>query len=196
MPTNSIDFKFISKLEGGSQLKGYVPAAAKSKSGATIATGFDLGARSTVDIDKLNITAILKKKLKSYAGLKKLAAVKYLKLNPLTITITEASSIDKAVKKTVTNSLIKRYNQSALNKGKTKFKGLPKQAQTVIASVSYQYGALSTEAPKFWKKVIIQDWAGAVKILNNFGDAYPTRRKKEAKLLKKAIIVITNTTKP
>jgi len=35
--------------------------------------------------------------------------------------------------------------------------------------------------------VVVQDWAATLKILNNFGDAYPTRRKKEATLLKKAI---------
>lgn len=196
MPSHNIDFKFISKLEGGSQLTGYVPAAAKSKSGVTIATGFDLGARSKADIDKLNITAALKKKLKPYTSLKKSAAVKYLKANPLTITAIEASSIDKAVKKTATDNLIKRYNASALNKNKIKFKDLPKQAQTVIASVSYQYGTLSSEAPKFWKKVVVQDWTATLKILNNFGDAYPTRRKKEAKLLKQAIPQTTVKKKP
>ncbi len=153
-----------------------------------------MGARSKADIDKLNITAALKKKLKPYASLKKSAAVKYLKSNLLTITTAEATSIDKAVKKIATANLIKRYNTSALNK--SKFKDLPKEAQTVIASVSYQYGTLSTAAPKFWKKVIIQDWIASVKILNNFGDAYPTRRKKEAKLLKKCIPKVTVNKKP
>ncbi len=39
MPEN-IDYKFLSQLEGGSKTIGYVPAAAVSKSGVTIATGF------------------------------------------------------------------------------------------------------------------------------------------------------------
>lgn len=76
-----------------------------------------------------------------------------------------------------------------------KFKDLPAQAQTVIASVSYQYGTLSTKAPKFWAEVIVQDWEAAIKILNKFGDKYPTRRKKEAALLKGAVPVKAKTPK-
>lgn len=40
MPEN-IDYKFLSDLEGGSKTSGYVPAAGVSKSGVTIAAGFD-----------------------------------------------------------------------------------------------------------------------------------------------------------
>ncbi len=100
------------------------------------------------------------------------------------------------IKETATNNLIKLYNKSLLNKSKIKFRSLPKQAQTVIASVSYQYGNLSTETPKFWKKVIVQDWVAAIKILKKFGDAYPSRRKLEANLLKKITVQITIKNKP
>jgi GH24 family phage-related lysozyme (muramidase) len=52
--------------------------------------------------------------------------------------------------------------------------------------VSFQYGVgLNSRAPKFWKAVTTQDWKEATKILKAFGDAYPTRRKKEAALLEK-----------
>ncbi|HED35639.1 MAG TPA: hypothetical protein ENJ08_15710 [Gammaproteobacteria bacterium] len=105
------------------------------------------------------------------------------------------TSIDKAVKEKSTATLITRYNTSSLNKNKVKFKDLPAQAQTVIASVSYQYGTLSTKAPKFWAEVIVQDWEAAIKILNKFGDKYPTRRKKEAALLKGAVPVKAKTPK-
>jgi hypothetical protein len=51
-------------------------------------------------------------------------------------------------------------------------------------SVSCQYGVgLNIRVPKFWKSVTSQDWAEATKLLKAFGDAYPTRRKKEAALL-------------
>ena len=40
---NKIDFKFLSDLEGGCKLNGYVPNPKTSKSGVTIGTGFDLG---------------------------------------------------------------------------------------------------------------------------------------------------------
>ncbi|WP_374761411.1 hypothetical protein [Pseudoalteromonas sp. MM1] len=55
-----------------------------------------------------------------------------------------------------------------------------------MTSVSFQYGiGLSSTTPKFWKAVTSQDWKEAIKILKSFGDAYPTRRRKEAALLEK-----------
>jgi len=44
-----IGYKFLSALEGGSRVVGYVPAVSVSKSGVTIATGFDLGQRRESD---------------------------------------------------------------------------------------------------------------------------------------------------
>ena len=52
---DKIDYKFISDLEGGSKTTGYVPAASVSKSGITIATGFDLGQRNESDLKSLKI---------------------------------------------------------------------------------------------------------------------------------------------
>ena len=58
----------------------------------------------------------------------------------------------------------------------------------MIASVSFQYGVnLNTRTPNFWKAVSSQNWMLAIHELRNFGDAYSTRRKKEAKLLEKII---------
>ena len=54
MPEN-IDYNFLSDLEGGSKTTGYVPAAAVSKSGVTIATGFDLGQRDENDLKSLKL---------------------------------------------------------------------------------------------------------------------------------------------
>ena len=77
-----------------------------------------------------------------------------------------------------------KYNSAAGNK--KKFIDIPPEAQTVITSVSFQYGVgLNIRAPKFWKAVTAQNWKEAIKILKSFGDAYPTRRKKEASLLEK-----------
>lgn len=67
---HKIDFSFISQLEGGQKLDGYVPAATKSKSGVTIATGFDLGARNEGDLRKLLFSPSLIVKIKPYLGLK------------------------------------------------------------------------------------------------------------------------------
>ena len=94
----AIKWDFISDLEGGQRLRGYVPAAAVSKSGVTIATGVDLGQRSEAEIDAMAIPDGLKVKLKPYAGLKKLAAVEFLAAHPLTITKDEADALDREVK--------------------------------------------------------------------------------------------------
>jgi len=69
---------------------------------------------------------------------------------------------------------------------KKKFDDLPAEAQTVIMSVSFQYGAnLSVATPKFWKAVLSQDWKEVSKLLKAFGDVYKTRRNKEAALIDK-----------
>ena len=183
---DKIDYKFLSGLEGGSKTTGYVPAAGVSNSGVTIATGFDLGQRNEADLNRLKLPVALVTKLKPYLGKKKKDAADLLKKTPLTISAAEAGTIDKAVKKSHIDSLKTKYLASVHNKKKKAFFDLPGEAQTVIASVSFQYGInLNEKAPKFWKAVSSQDWAEAVKILNNFGDYYPTRRKKEAKILEK-----------
>ena len=81
MPEN-IDYGFLSSREGGSKTDGYVPAAAVSKSGVTIATGFDLGQRSETDLTGLGFGAILVAKLKPYLGKKNKDAVDALKRRP------------------------------------------------------------------------------------------------------------------
>ena len=70
MPEN-IDWNFIAKEEGKRILKGYVPLPDKSKSGVTIASGFDLGQHNESDLKGLKLSAALTKKLKPYLLLKK-----------------------------------------------------------------------------------------------------------------------------
>jgi hypothetical protein len=60
------------------------------------------------------------------------------------------------------------------------------EAQTVIASVSFQYGInLQRKAPLFWKAVTSQNGKETGDILDNVGDAYNPRRKLESDLIKK-----------
>ena len=183
-----IDWTFISEREGGCKLDGYVPAAAESKSGVTVATGVDLGARSEADIESLTIDAELKKKLKPYAGKQKTDAQDALKATPLKLTDTEAKSLDEAVKKPLIDALVEDYDKAvdAANKDGCKrvhFKQLPANVQTAVASTSFQYGSLSTATPNYWKQVTEQRWQDASDNLKKFGDAYPTRRKLEAGLI-------------
>ncbi len=179
----SIDWEFIASLEGKGVTTGYVPDAAGSQSGVTIATGFDLGQRNEADLTSLGLSSTLITKLKPYLGLKAKAAVDLLAKTPLTITGDESKEIDNKVRAQKVPLLKERYRTATDNTKNVLFDDLPSQAQTVIASVSFQYGNLSTRAPKFWKAVTTQDWTESVKVLRSFGDSYPTRRGKEADLL-------------
>jgi len=120
-------------------------------------------------------------------GKKNKDAVDALKKAPLTITLAEAEQIDKAVKKDHIRSVKRAYDAAAVgDKTKKIFDDLPGEAQTVIMSVSFQYGrGLSVATPKFWQAILSQDWKETSKILKAFGDVYPTRRKLEAALLDK-----------
>jgi len=179
---HKIDFSFISALEGGQLLKAYVPASSISQSGVTVATGFDLGARDEADLGRLNFPADLIVKLHPYLGLKKEDAVNKLEQQPLIISQQDADIIDKAAKADATEFIVNHYD-SALAPGKLKFAELSAEAQTVIASVSYQYGDLSRRTPMFWAAVTAQDWEKTIDILKDFQDNYPTRRNKEASYL-------------
>ena len=167
-------------------MDGYVPDPHGSRSGVTIATGFDLGARNANDLRLLNLPRDLVAKLTPYLGFQSHDAVRVLRRAPLTITEAEAAAIDRAVKARATADLIAAYDAAA-PAGSPGFAGLPAAAQTVIASVAFQYGSLPAAAPRFWGLVVARDWAGAVRELRDFGDSYPTRRNLEADLLETVV---------
>ena len=178
----NIDWDFISELEGGQVLEGYVPAVEVSESGVTVATGVDLGQRSEASIDALDIPDALKAKLKPYAGMKKQAAVDFLDSNPLSITAEEASALDQAIKGGAAAELRNRYNQ-AVPESSPRFDDLSREAQTVICSVAFQYGSnLERRTPNFWRACTQNRWSDLLGELRNFGDDYTTRRNKEADL--------------
>jgi len=185
---DAIDYKFLSDREGGQRTKAYVPDPVNSQSGVTVATGFDLGARSEIDLNRLGLGATLVTKLKPYLGKKKKDAVDTLKQAPLTITLAEAQQIDKASFASHVSDIKRAYDAAVgADKTKKKFEDLPSEAQTVIASLAFQYGSLSSETPKFWKAAVSQDWKETLKILRNFDDPYPTRRNLEADVLQKIV---------
>lgn len=185
-----IDWKFIADLEGGLQLNGYVPAASTSNSGVTIATGVDLGARTLKEIGKWPVTDDLKIKLAPYVGRKGQDALNLLRELPLEVTEDEATQIETAVCGPIFDQLREAYDKKV---GPDAFHHLPDEAQTVLASLAYQYGPnLAKRAPKFWGLACKADWPACVNELVNFGDRYPTRRRKEAKLLRQALSTTSN----
>ena len=173
---HNIDFNFISTFEGGSLNKGYVPDAQNSKSGVTLAIGFDLGARNANDLLALALDTKLIDLLSPYLGLQGRQALHYLQDHPLSISDTNATAINLAVKHKLLGSLITKYDAS----GQVPFAAIPARWQTVIASVEFQYGSLQKKCPSFWRCVSQQNWPGAIAELRGFGDRYPTRRNKEA----------------
>lgn len=178
-----IDFDFISKLEGGRRTTGYVPDPQGSRSGVTIATGIDLGQMGERDLSQLNLPSDLKNKFLPYLGKIKFEAVSLLDTMPLSVTDEEAKLLDKEVKTRFVRDLARKYSRTATGN----FEELPDGVQTVIASVAFQYGDLGSSTPNFWRQVTEGDWQGAYLNLRHFGDAYATRRNKEADLLKNSL---------
>ena len=174
------DFSFIQNLEG-TKNQGYVPTQdgkVLGKSGVTIASGFDLGQRRNADL--IGLPGDLIKKLQPYLGVKGEDALK-LNAKDLNLSDDEVATINKFAK----NDSLKNLNNLFRNETGESFYSIPKEAQTVVASVAFQYGDLSKKTPKFWKAVTNGKWNDAIAELENFGDKYNTRRNKEADLLRK-----------
>jgi hypothetical protein len=175
-----IDWDFISKKEGGSKTDGYVPNPEGSKSGVTIATGFDLGARNAEDLKGLPLS--LKEKLSPYLGLQGIVASEYLETRPLTVTESEAKLIDKKSKGGALKKLKAEWNKNAAIMKTPMFEDLTGAQKTIAASVAFQYGSLK-KAPKFRAAAQEGRWDDVQGELRNFGDDYASRRTSEADYL-------------
>tara|TARA_Y100000782_G_scaffold114006_1_gene148716 strand:- start:2691 stop:3248 length:558 start_codon:yes stop_codon:yes gene_type:complete len=184
MTNIKVNYSFISELEGGAQIEGYVPDAANSKSGVTIATGFDIGQRSREDLERMfPAQQQLIEKLLPYCEQHGEHAAMILNLMPLKVTRDEALLIDECVKCESINHLVEKYNQHS----GTKFEQLPEAMQTVIASVAFQYGDLSKRCPNFWRTAITQNTQAMIDELVDFGDRYSSRRWREARYLEQGV---------
>lgn len=172
-----IDFNVINEFEGYS-LAGYVPDAGNSESGVTIASGFDLGQRSVMEICDA-FDQDLADKLAPFAGIKGAEAVAKLDKENLIITNDDAGTINWFAHREATSLLVQRWNECAV----IPFDALNSAQQTVLASVAFQYGSMAHKCPNFWRQTTSGDWGAAIKNLRNFGDRYPTRRNKEADIL-------------
>lgn len=170
----NIDWNFIREKEGF-ELGGYVPDKNKSKSGVTIASGFDLGQRNEGDLQGLPPTII--QKLTPYLGIKGEEANK--KASNLTITEDEANIINEFVKTKSLNKLSSDWE----NATGYSLSELSDAQATTLASVAFQYGDMKSKTPKFWKYATSGNWDKAYNELMDFKDKYPTRRKSEADLL-------------
>jgi len=186
---DNVDFEFIKELEGY-KTDMYVPkikGEVLEKSGATIASGFDLGQRNESDLEGLPKALI--DKLKPYLGKKKKVADDFVKANPLTITEKEADIINAFAKKQELDRLIKSWNNSS----DVKWEDLSEAKATTVASVSFQFGNLPIKTPKFWEYTTSGNWTDARDELRDFYGKdekglerqriYGPRRNKEADYL-------------
>lgn len=192
-----VDWDFIAEQEGRAVQDGYVPDATGSKSGVTVGTGVDLGARDMNDLDRLGLSDALKTKLEPYLGKQGQDAADFLAENPLNLTAEEVKELDRAVKGEALDNVVNEYNteverlNAADGGSRPKFAELPREMQTVIASVGFQYGSLKTATPNFFAQVTEQRWDDAKGNLEDFGDRYPSRRGREAELLGEGIATLS-----
>ena len=171
---SNINWDFILEQEGF-ETTGYVPDAENSKSGVTIASGFDLGARKLSDLKGLpeDIIALLTPFL-GFTGAEASEIAPNLKVSE-----DQAKIINEFAKSTELAKLKTKWQ----NATGTNFDDLPTEQATVLTSVAFQYGDLESRTPNFWKQTTSGDWVGAYKNLLNFGDRYESRRLNEAQLL-------------
>ena len=171
---SNIDFDFILKQEGF-ETQGYVPDAENSKSGVTIASGFDLGARVLEDLKGLPNDIV--ELLTPFLSLKGAEAQEVA--SNLNVSEDQAKIINEFAKSEAITNLKTKWETST----GTSFDTLSKEQATVLASVAFQYGDLESRTPNFWKQATSGDWEGAYNNLLNFGDRYDSRRKDEANYL-------------
>ena len=171
---SNIDFDFILKQEGF-ETEGYVPDPENSKSGVTIASGFDLGARVLEDLKGLPNDIV--ELLTPFLSLKGANAEEVA--SNLKVSDNQAKIINEFAK----NEAVKNLKTKWENSTGTSFDGLSKEQATVLASVAFQYGDLESRTPNFWKQATSGDWVSAYKNLLNFGDRYNKRRVSEANYL-------------
>jgi hypothetical protein len=174
----AIDWGFIAKLEGASNY-GYVPDVNHSQSGVTIASGVDLSAENEASL--AGLPSDLQERLRPYLGLTGAAALECLRQNPLALTDNEVATLNAYIDGAEARAVEGAYNR-AQNRGRA-FADIPAAAQTVIASVAFQYGDIARRCPVFWGKAVASDWPGCIAELRNFGDRYQTRHNKEADYL-------------
>lgn len=175
--------EFIREKEGF-HAAGYVPRDAAGnalgQSGVTIGVGIDLGGRSAQSMLNDGVPQNLVDILSPYLGLKGQSAVDKLNQSPLSLPESQAMDISNIYVNQYSAGIASRYSSAA----GSSFSALPLNTRTAIVSVAYQYGQnLAQAAPTFWNYVTQKQWANVVNELNNFGDAYPTRRQSEAALI-------------
>jgi len=182
-----IDEEFLDDREDF-RLGGYVPeenGITIGNSGVTVGGGVDLGQQSEADLRRRGVPEDLIDKLRPFLGLKREAAQRFLRENPLILTEDQARTLTDRVRGGIALEVARNFNRDS----ELRFQDLPSEVQTVIASVATQFGpnlGRSNATPRFWRFVTAGDWQRALEELRDFGDRFQDRRDEEADKLLEA----------
>ncbi|MDF1793862.1 MAG: pesticin C-terminus-like muramidase [Thalassobaculaceae bacterium] len=185
-----IDYVKMRDFEGFN-LQGHRPNT--SQSGVTVGMGIDLGQRNDHDLRRAGLSREEYERLSPFLGLKGTAAddalAAYKKLYGEAFAISEATweKLKADYIRLKIEPMISLYNRS-LARDRLSFDRLPVEVQTVIASVTWQYGTPLLKTPTFWAHAVDQDWSAALAELRNFKDNHQTRHTKEADYMEPAVI--------
>lgn len=170
--------QFLKSVEGN-EYTPYVPQSngkVLGQSGITLGIGVDIGNMNPIFLD---IPDELKGKLRPYYRQKGDNARYALLHIPLKLEKAQIDLISMAAIDLHLDELRKQFNSES----KIPFDSLTDNQQTVLLSVKYQYGSLKSRTPKFWGFATDNNWNAVYHELMNFGDAYPSRRRREAELI-------------
>lgn len=194
----NINWRKIGEFEG-CRLKGYVPkdktGDVLGESGVTIGMGVDLGALDETALDALGLATALNQTLRPYLGLKQGAAVEKLTSAPLQLSADEVDELNAAVQLAQIGTLRLAYDH-AVGSDAVRFEDLPEPAQTVIASVKFQWGNIwhrvdNANIVNFWHAAVAQDWRQMETVLRDWTPAtYRTRRNAEADYLRRLLLPV------
>ena len=168
-------FNVLKQFEGN-EYKPYVPPVGKS--GVTLGIGVDIGHMNFAGIIESNT---LLDKISPYYAKFREEAEELLAEKPLELTKEEIDYLSTSASEAHLDELQRWYDAES----SVPFTMLTDNQQAVLMSVKYQYGNIRKRTPKFWGFCVNNDWAGAYNELMNFGDSFPTRRRREAALLAK-----------
>ena len=193
-----INFDKLADFEGGQAQHGYIPGhilgvkddgdKVAGRSGVTIATGFDIGQWSTLDLRKtFGLSAALQEKYKRFCGKIKQDAINELESKGLSVSKPEADETDMKVQRFHLIGAMAVWDADP--KPAQKFTELTMAQQTVILSRTYHQGTGMPDtkiAQSFYSAAQKGDWVAAEKALRNYpvkAKWYQTRVHQEADYL-------------
>jgi Bacterial toxin homologue of phage lysozyme, C-term len=175
-----VNFDKLADFEGGQAQVGYIPGhtigvkndadQVAGRSGVTIATGFDIGQWSELDLSKkLALSDNLRAKYKRFCNKPKQLAIDEIESKGLTVTKAEADETDMRVQGFHLKAAIATWDSDP--KPSKNFVELTMAQQTVILSRTYHQGVGMPEtgvAQDFYDAAQKGDWDAAEKALRNY----------------------------